>query len=336
MNDFEDRLRGALNGQADNAPDDVSGLAEGARGRRRNRRRAIGGAVVAAALVAAIPIGLSVVNRDSGSSGDDTSAATDGDAIASEIPDGWRWESWRNLEVAVPGEWRDGSAYDFCIPGHPNPPEGNVSRDGYQADFEPDEAKQATCPQGVTFLAGKAEKPIAIPDGAVGERISLGGNTVDVVAKDQSTLDEVVDSAREIDGADSLGCAPTIEMGEGNYGTAEGPIVVCEYVVGGYREDRSTPVLDSSRTLKDKQSAPIRKLLEGTSPLPDADRATGGCTVGKGEPAYPVRRLMVGDTVLADISTAPCGSVQLVTDDGPQRIDYALLDALDPATMSLN
>lgn len=55
----------------------------------------------------------------------------------------------------------------------------------------------------------------------------------------------------------------------------------------------------------------------------------------KGAQPYVVRRLQVGDVVLAEISLAPCDAVELVTADGPQQPDYSLLDALDPATRGL-
>lgn len=267
MSDFEDDVRRALAGHADDAPADASGLAQGARARRRNRRRAVGGAVVAAALVAAIPVGLTLVNNDDSdgqrvADGPSTGESQSGEPTddVTSAPDGWRWESWRNVEVMVPQQWRDGSAYDLCIPGHPSPPPGNVARDGYLADFEPDEATQAICAQGVTFLAGDPTEPITVAEGSVGDRVQVGGNTVDVVAADQETLDQIVESAHEIEETDSLGCAPQIEQGKGNYGEAEGDVVVCEYVVGGYGSDRSTPVLDSSATLKERDAKQVRDI----------------------------------------------------------------------------
>ncbi|WP_169799330.1 hypothetical protein, partial [Nocardioides jensenii] len=308
-------------------------------------RRAVGGAVLAAAVVAAIPLGLTLVNHDD----PDTSARENGSAVTDPsdgtsvedpaadlpaIPDGWRWESWRNVEVAVPGDWRDGSAYDLCIPGAPNPPAGNVARDGYQADFEPDVADQASCPQGVTFLAGEPKEALVAGDG-VGERVSLGGNTIDVVAGDQKTLDQIVDSAHEITATDSLGCAATIEFGKADFGEAEGEVTMCEYVIGGYRSDRTTPVLDSSRVLADDPSANITSILAGTVALPNADQVELGCTLPKGAPEMTVRRILVDGVALADLASEKCGGAQLVTDAGPTRIDYALLDAFDPATMSL-
>lgn len=329
MSDFEDELRNTLRGRAAEAPDDPSGLAAGARRRRGARSRMVGGAAVAAVLVAAVPLGLTLFNHDRSDQQDTTAAESPGDV--SSIPDGWRWESWRNVEVAVPGDWRDGSAYDLCIPGHPSPPPGNISRDGYQANFEPDEKVQAACEQSVTFLAGDPRLPLAEGPG-VGERVSVAGNTLDVRAADQETLDSIVASAHEITTVDALGCSPQIEFGTADYGTAKGSVVLCEYVVGGYGTDRSTPILDSSSTLKESTATTMRDVLDGTSPLADDDKAVNGCTLSKGSPPYSVRRLQVGDVVLADLSSNSCGSVQLVTADGPQEIDYALLDALDPAT----
>ncbi|KQY56595.1 MULTISPECIES: hypothetical protein [unclassified Nocardioides] len=342
MSDFEKRVRDTLAGQADKAPGDASGLADAARARRGRRRTAIGGAVVAAAVVAAIPLGLALVDRgDSGgrdsaareSTSPDTGAADPASDLP-EIPDGWRWESWRNVEVAVPGDWRDGSAYDLCIPGAPNQPAGNISRDAYQADFEPDVEGTASCPQGVTFLAGTPKEPIAAGDG-VAKRVSLAGNTLDVVAADQETLDQVVASAHEITETDSLGCAPSIEFGTAAFGEAEGAVTMCDYVIGGYGSDRSTPVLDSSRTLKEAQGEQLTAALTSTRTMANAAKVDPGCTLSKGAPPVLVHRLQVGDVVLVDIASSDCGGTQIVTGDGPQQLDYALLDAVDPATMSL-
>lgn len=224
MSDFEDRLRDALGSGADDAPD-VHGLAAAARSRARARRRTTAGVVVAVAIAAiAVPLGAFAL-RDSGPDHSDVPVVDASNSSVPEtsnmpsVPDGWRTETWHDLEIRVPADWAYGALSTWCI-SHDEPGEPFVQR--------PEGAVEAiactpSSGYGVSFIdastAGLIQQPGAVkqvtgpsddyPDGAwAGYEISRSGAAVLVVTRTRALARQILESARTVDGVDSNGCAP--------------------------------------------------------------------------------------------------------------------------------
>jgi hypothetical protein len=236
MSDFENDLRSALKAGVD---DDltVGGLADGARSKLRARRRTWSGALAAAVVVAAIPVGLSVLGNGAGpGKGPDqvtVESAQDG------LPDGWHWEAYGNIEFGVPDSWKHGSPNQWCVGGDLTQPW--VSR--------PNEAQTLVyCEKpvnGYGAVIGAVEMPKtgiwqypasggAYPDGAWMTVVGSGDLAVTVAAPDRATTQQIADSYRTIASTDANGCATQQDIPR--IGTApvmtppdSGPIVLCTY-----------------------------------------------------------------------------------------------------------
>jgi hypothetical protein len=237
MSDFENEVRSALKAGVD---DDltVGGLADGARSKLRARRRTWSGALAAAVVVAAIPVGLSVLGNDGGSGPGFTSENVD--TVATGLPDGWHWESYANIEFGVPDSWQHGSPNQWCVSGdrdqawvsRPNEAQTLVAcldpTNGYGAVIgangtpkSPGEVWQYT--QGNEY-----------PHNAWIITVTAGGVDTLIVAPDQSTTQAIADSYRTIDAADGNGCAsrqdiPRIGTAPAMTPPDSGPIVLCTY-----------------------------------------------------------------------------------------------------------
>jgi hypothetical protein len=309
MSDFENRVRASLRHGAAGAPSAV-GLAESARGRWQRRRRTTGAVVVTAIVLVAVPLGVVLLGGDDPDRGGDDVVA----APLPSIPDGWRWESWRNVQVAVPGAWDTGTASQYCVGGES--PHGVVDRgDGVST--------MVACPHaagpGVIFREGIAEQPL---DGAgVSERLTFGGNTVDVVAPDQATLDAIVASAHEFTGADSRGCsagfdADRVMSPSGEYAELPdaGVLEVCSYT-GLVGDDGTTYTLQASTTLSEEASAILRTAI---AQAPSGSSAS--CSSGPdGEEPLPwavAIEVRTAEGRVAATTAASCEGVVLRTAEG--------------------
>ncbi len=311
MSDFESRVRNALGAGAERAPAAV-GLAEGARSRLRRRRRTTGAVAATAVVLAGVPLGIALLGGgDSAPDGrDDVTAADE----LPTVPGGWRWESWRDVQVAVPGEWTEGAASQYCI--SPTPGVGVVDRgDGISTMVA---CEHAVGP-GVVFREGLAKHPLDAE--GVAERLTFGENTVDVIAADQETLDAIVTSAHRFETADSRGCAPafdadTVMSDEGEYVAlpGSGVVSVCEYT-GLVEGDRTTYTLNESRTLSEKASG---ALLAAIAAAPEG--SSGECTSGpNGEEPEPWARAVevrTEDGRVAATTAASCQGTPLRTGEG--------------------
>lgn len=269
MTDFENRVREALEHSAGGAPGAV-GLAEGARSRLRRRRRTVAGVAATAVVFVAVPVGVAVLDRDEAR--DPRRDSTD--VVASDlpaIPDGWRWESWRDVQIAVPGDWTTGAASQWCG----SRPPGTVDRgEGFSTMM----ACSPSISSSVTFREGIAKHPLNDVDG-IAQRLTFSGNTVDVVAPDQETLDAIVASAHQFTGADSRGCAATFDHEAVLASSADylalpdgGPVFVCRYA-GVVAEEGTRFVLAESTTLA---SADADRLLEALAT--ESSGASGSCS----------------------------------------------------------
>lgn len=277
MSDFEARVRQALGTSAQGAPDAV-GLVEGARAKLRRRRAVAAVAVTTAVVLAAVPVGIALI-------GDSPDGGSDGNVVTSDlptIPDGWRWESWRDIQLAVPADWDEGSPSQYCVSGSTS---GAIDRgDGFSTLV----ACEHSLGSGVVFRPGVAKEPLVDVEG-VGERLSLGGNTVDVIAADQATLDAIVASAHVFESADSRGCAlvfdaPSVMSADGAYVDMpdSGSLTVCQYT-GTPDGDETTYELRSSTTLSEAAAGALRDAIAAA---PSA--SSGSCASGPGgeEPVF--------------------------------------------------
>jgi hypothetical protein len=311
MTDFESRVRETLKAGSEGAPPPV-GLAEGARQRWRKRRRTTAAVAATAVVLAAVPVGIAVLG-DEGSP-----ARKDGNVTASglpEIPSGWRWESWRNVQIAVPGSWEPGAASQWCVGDAPAA--GTVDRgEGFST--------LVACSPGlsssVSFREGIAKHPLVDIKG-VGRRLTFDGSTVDVVAPDQETLDAIVASANEIVDTDSRGCAPAIQdLTESPSADASGPLTVCRYVTLPGNSDAYQ--LAESRDLDDEESSGWLAALDAAPAVSESGNA---CDYDGGAEAMLVSS---DDGLVAFIEADPCGGGFVQTGDGEKAVSSDLLAPL--------
>lgn len=241
MSDFESRVRDALDAGASGAPDAV-GLADAARSRARTRRRTtmVVSAVTVLAVVA-VPVGVLAL-RDSGDSGPGIAKDPSAGPSLAAVPDGWRTETWHDLEVQVPDDWGYGALSTWCI-GHDEPgtpvvqrPEGVVEMiactpsSGYGVSFlDASTAGFVQQPGAVEHLTGSSKD---VPEGAwTGYEISASGAAALVVAPTKALVRQILDSARTVDGVDGNGCAASAADAP-DVGAADS-VSVCRYGAGG-------------------------------------------------------------------------------------------------------
>jgi hypothetical protein len=313
MTDFESRVRETLKAGSEGAPPPV-GLAEGARQRWRKRRRTTAAVAATAVVLAAVPIGIVVLGDDGSRSDKDDVEASD----LPNIPDGWRWESWRDVQIAVPGDWEPGNASQWCVGDAPAA--GTVDRGEGVSTV-------VACSPGVSssvvFREGIAKHPLIDIKG-VGKRLTFDGNTVDVVAPDQETLDAIVASANQFDDADSRGCAPAIQdLTRSPSAKAEGRLTVCRYT-----SNTDAYVLAESRELSDEVSATWWAVLDAVPPVTESGNA---CDFAGGE-AFLVSS---SDGLVAFIEQDGCGGGYVKTADGERAVSSNLTAPLGSQLMVL-
>lgn len=305
MSEFESRVREALGTGAEGAPPAV-GLADAARRRLRRRRRVTSSVVAAAVVLAAVPIGVALLGDGDAGSGDDVEAAA-----LPEVPDGYRWESWRDVQVAVPDAWTTGDVTQWCIA--PDSGAGFVDR-------AEGASTQVLCePQlgyGLVLRPGVAEHPLPDTRGPA-QRLTLGSNTIDVIAPDQETLDVIVGSAHRFDDVDSRGCRTSVEeVGEGMLtGSGEGELTVCRYGTDG-----SAYVLAESRVLA---GADAEAWLDLLAAAPEVDEMSQACDLG-------AEAVLVSavDGPLAWLEYDGCGGGYVLTQDGEKAVSPELRQPL--------
>lgn len=308
MDDLERRLRDALDAGVDTEPD-ARGLAAAARGRARRRRRTLVASVAAAAVVA-MAVAVPTLLARPGSSGERPHAVD----RASEVPDGWHGESWRDVEVLVPDGWRPGNLGTWCldedVPATPRVerPEGVVPaigcrpQRGYGLRFfapAPGQASAGGVLQGPT-------RSQDYPDGAWTGSVVVGHAGVEVVARDRDTAAEVLGSAHRTEVQDSRGCPSGVYANTDFSGpdVVHGPITVCRYA-GNPGNAEPGYWLAQSTTLSTAQSAAVR---DAVAAAPAGRLPFTRC---EGESEFYL--LTAGDGVYAFVHNARCGEHQVMT-----------------------
>jgi hypothetical protein len=120
MSDLEQRLTDALRDGAQGAPA-ATGLAAAARSRARTRRRTrLVGAVAVVVLAVGVPT--AVVATGGSDDRDPSRVATDPEVVDPVVPDGFHYESWRDVTVLVPDSWRYGTLDQWCVGDEPERP----------------------------------------------------------------------------------------------------------------------------------------------------------------------------------------------------------------------
>jgi len=230
MDATEDLIAASLSRHAADAPsDDYLLSALHRRLRRRRTGRAIGAAVLAcAAIASAITTAHSLA----------TETRTDPQVTRPGPPDpGWRWESYKTMQVQVPSSWTQyisgpAPCMGFAAPQAPVIGRFNewLGKSGY------------TCEDAVLPLNRRVPyvwfNDVQAPgikryDGGWAEETRLvAGTKISVVTNDDMLRRRILDSARAITGTDYYGCAPNDTGPHGTGLNAYDHITsadVCEY-----------------------------------------------------------------------------------------------------------
>jgi len=233
MSEFENKLGETLAQRAEGAPG-AEGLADGARTRARRRRttRIMAGASAAVVAMVAVPVGISVLRVDDGGA----EVANQPPAILSEVPSGWRVESYRDVEFAVPPEWGYGALSQYCISSNSNP---IVERPGGISTL-------VACPTAFGYgvlLSAEGSGPdvedaTLYPEGATVRETTVEGVTVTAITADASTAETIIGSAASYPGPDFYGCEAEVavpalgDMAAGGDFARDDQIAVCRYEIG--------------------------------------------------------------------------------------------------------
>lgn len=233
MSDFEGRVTEVLRAESESAPDAL-GLADAARGRARTRRRQRVAAIGAGA-VAALAIPLAVVAL--GGNGADGPGPDQDDAplLSDKFAEG-RWETWHDVSVRVPDDWRYGDLATYCADGG-SAEEFRVGRPGgvvpmilctpgssYGVSFQEIDMQDSDEPFDwpVVTQTGEAWPPGTYV-GAHGE----SGVLVTVAGPDREEVADILATVSWVDPVDPNGCSTTDDGGPGRAGKGEVP--VCRY-----------------------------------------------------------------------------------------------------------
>lgn len=238
MTELETRVTEALEAEALEAPDAV-GLADGARqrARRRSRTRTVGLVAAVALAVAAVPVAVGL------GGGDDSETPAVVDTATPSPTDGWRTETYRDLELQVPSSWGYGNLSTWCLNGTGVPGDPVVERPGGVTPAigcgEPENG------YGAQFFSTALFDPVegdlskaweygwepgqvkVYPRDAWLGVVMAGDYAVRVVAPDQATAQEVLDSVHTVVGADGNGCS--VRQDDTGPEVAPGTVAVCRY-----------------------------------------------------------------------------------------------------------
>ncbi|MFI7065018.1 hypothetical protein ACIBL3_28770 [Kribbella sp. NPDC050124] len=290
--------------------------------RRRRTGRTIGAAVLACAAVAtAITATHSI-----------TDVRTDPQVARPGAPDsGWRWESYKTVQVQVPADWTQhvsgpAPCHGFQVPSRPIIGRSNdwLGKYGYTCEDAvlPVERRLPY----VWFNDVQAPGIKQYDAGWTEETRLVAGVKISVLTKDDALRRRILDSARPITGTDYYGCSP-IDSGRRGTGLDATDRIssagICEYW---------NNTLVAASTLTGRQASTLAQRLatapEGPPPggwaegCHDTDQRTFVVTLHGSTQSYPVR-----------VTYALCyvsGTFQFPTTDGitERHTDSTTLDLI--------
>ncbi len=273
----------------------------------RHRERAVR-RVALATLLAAVGVPLVVSLWPAATGGLDLDPSPDDSTLEEVLPDGFRTESWRGVELGVPDDWGHGPLAGWCLDDDLPTPRVERARPGGGATCDP-----ALAP-GVQFRLDGDPAPDVPDDLAVGER-TLDGRVVLVATPDPDLTDQVLATARSVERTDSAGCAVqrAIPRAGKNFPAVEPGSValsVCRYEVGV-----SGPNLVQSERLSVIDSLDARAAVDAAPTVV----APQGCLDGPGEEA------VVLATAEGDLAWIHLGRCQGLDDEATHLLSQDVL-----------
>jgi hypothetical protein len=255
----------------------VDGLPEKAAALASRRRRRRINASIAAIVVLAAGIPVAVVATTGGTGGTGGTPP-----VAEQAGSGWRWESYRGVQVQVPSDWAYGVlGQAWCAA----PPEGEIRPGavgrpgivptiGCSAEYPPANQRE----NWLTF-GGKQVGERRFDNGWVEETREVNGVFITAFTNDDTLRSAILDSAQPVVGTDRYGC-PSDPKGYRPHGglppasTVES-ISVCRYTTAS---DTASPLLSSARIAGEDAKElvdAIRSAPEGEGPdVENADPAS--------------------------------------------------------------
>jgi hypothetical protein len=209
-NRTETLIEQALARRAGHAPpDDLLLTRVHSRLRRRRTGRRLGAALVAGTAVAAGIVGVNVLT------GNETGRPSDQAGVAGRpvdqpvtAPDGWRWESYRTVQLLVPDTWGHGTTDSpACLVDKVRPP--YVGRPGPIPMIAcTDDVVKPAYRSSYLWFGGRARTDAQARDhGWVQETRVVAGVPVTVFSNDAALRGRILGSLRTIGETDAHGCA---------------------------------------------------------------------------------------------------------------------------------
>lgn len=253
----------------------------------------------------------------------DTPAAT-----ASGLPEGWRWESFGDLQVGVPASWTYGNLSQWCVGATGT--ERRTPR--VQRPYGASTLVACTGDGGYgiafTRAGDRAGAPTA-PSGAEVRRVGFATGRATIVARTADLADRVAATATRIAEIDVHGCAPDAPLPRlDTFTDAADPgsasISVCRYVRTGGRV-----LLDASERLSPQDADTLRTALANAPSGRGPDAPRSSCIRG---PERQAVALVFDARMAAWVHYDGCrGHGVDLGADGTRRVTAALLHwALSP------
>lgn len=249
-------------------------------------------------------------------------------AAASGLPEGWRWESFGDLQVGVPASWTYGTLSQWCVGATGT--ERRTPR--VQRPFGVSTLVACTGDggYGIAFTrAGDRTGVPTAPPGAAVRRVGFDTGRATIVARTAALADRVAATAMRVAEVDVHGCGPDASLPRlGTFADAadlgSASISVCRYVRTGGRV-----LLDASERLAPQDADALRSALAGAPSGRGPDAPRSSCIRG---PERQAVALVVDARVAAWVHYDGCRGhgVDLGADDTRRVTEGVLHWALSP------
>ncbi len=337
--------------------------------RRRPQRATWVAAVAGVALaVGAVPVGIALLGDDHGAPTGVGSPSTELPTSPSVLPstdppsappDGWRWESSRGLQLAVPQEWtlddfgcnmtgaatmvRAGGSLELCLT--PEPPTKEVAMiDDFGGWVDEDIVLERALLDSPTreeivldgLPAVKFTGTVAGDRHAVAVVVPDRGASVIVRTRSAQTTDAIIDSVRVVD-HDHVGCSwrrPAVadsSRGGDLVDPAPSGISICFY--GQFNRPSPQGELIASAQITGDSAAQLAGLLNASAPGGNPDVPPTDC-LGQPQPPDVVLHVRGQDAAVHDLWISYSGCLDRGVTDGvstvqvTQRIVHAVMGPL--------